>query len=67
MNKEITRARARAVLEQSRMDIAMALSESMATQQRLHQLMGITAELYEGITGEEAPDIEVQPRVVRSA
>lgn len=68
MNSQVlTKARAREVLEQARMDLAQLLADSMEMQGRVHQLIGITGELYEGITHEEAPEMEVRARVVRAS
>lgn len=63
----ISRDRARQRLEEAREDIARLLAISVETQQQLHQLIGITSELWEGTQPDEAPEFELQPRLVRSA
>lgn len=65
--RPLTKARAAEVLELARMDIALLMATTIETQQQLHRLIGITGELYEGITNEEAPELEIRPKVVRSA
>lgn len=67
MNKPLTEARARDLLELARMDIARLMASTVETQQQLHALIGLTGELYEGILREDAPEFELQPRMVRSA
>ncbi len=53
--------------EEAQMDIQILLTRSIETQQQLHTLIGIQRELYAGVLGEEAPEIEVRTRVVRTA
>lgn len=66
-NPKLSKARALELLEQARMDVAHILAGTYQTQAQCHAVIGITGGLWEAITGEEAPDIEVTPRVVRSA
>lgn len=67
MAEGITRLRAQMLLE----DIAMSDAEIM---RRVHEILVYAArvdaarmELHEGICNQIPPDIEIQPRVVRSA
>ena len=63
----LTESRAADLLLAARMDIAMALHRSFDTQEELHRLMSITGDLYEGITGEEAPAFDRRPRMVKAS
>lgn len=60
MTSQLTKARARSILEQAREDIAMLLSKQFETQAEIYRLLAINSELYEGITGEEAPEFRVR-------
>ena len=60
MSQVLTKARAKEVLEQARMDIAQLMSQQVETTAQLHRLIGITGELYEGITGEEVEPIQIR-------
>ena len=53
--------------EEAQMDIANLLSQTVETQQKLHVLMGIHADLYVGVLGEEAPEIEIRGTVVKAS
>jgi len=59
----LTKTRAKEVLTQARMDIAMLMSRQLETQEEIYRLLSITEELYEGITGEEAEPIQFRARV----
>jgi hypothetical protein len=65
--RPLTKARAAEVLELARMDIAELMARTFETQRQLHTLIGITGELYEGITHEEAPEIEIRGTVVKAS
>lgn len=58
---QLTKARARSILQQAREDIAMLMSRQFETQQEIHRLLQINTELFEGLTGEEAPEMHVRP------
>lgn len=60
MSQVLTKARAKEVLEQARLDIALLMSQQVETTAQLHRLIGITGELYEGITGEEVEPIQIR-------
>ncbi len=63
-SQPLTKARARHILMQSREDIAMLLARQYETQAEIHRLLAINEELFEGITGEEAPEFHVRPEAV---
>lgn len=65
MEQQLTKARARTILDEAREDIALLLTRRYEDIEEAHRLLAITAELYVGITGEEAPAFV--PRLVRSA
>ena len=58
----LTKTRAKEVLTQARMDIAMLMSRQLETQEEIYRLLSITEELYEGITGEEVEPIQFRAR-----
>lgn len=60
MKKPLTKAHAAEILEQARMDIALLMSQQTETSAQLHRLIGITGELYEGITGEEPEPLQIR-------
>lgn len=66
MKQPLTQNRAVLHLEAIRMAAAEAQMANARVQQLLLTIDPACVELYEGITNEEAPDIEVQPRIVRS-
>lgn len=57
---QLTKARAKEVLEQARMDIALLMSRRYEDQLEMARLLTITAELYEGITGEEVEPVQIK-------
>ena len=65
--RRVSRDELVAHLEAIRMDTATTIAESMATQQRCLAVMAATGAIWRALTGEEAPEIEVQPRVVRAS
>ena len=60
---QLTKARARQLLMQSREDIAVLMARQYETQQEIHRLLLVNGELHLGILGEEAPDVVVRPEV----
>lgn len=62
-SQPLTKARARSLLAQSREDIAMLLTRQYETQGEIHRLLLINDELFEGITGEEAPELHVRSEI----
>lgn len=62
-SQPLTKARARQILLQAREDVATLLAKQYETQVEIHRLLAINAELFEGITGEEAPELHVRPEV----
>jgi hypothetical protein len=59
----LTKGRARLLLEQSRADIARLLNAKYETDREINRLLLANDELYLGILGEEAPDVEVHARI----
>ena len=49
MSQVLTKARAKEVLEQARLDIALLMSQQVETTAQLHRLIGITGEEVEPI------------------
>lgn len=64
-DQQLTKARARQVLLQAREDVAALLQRSLESQEEAYRILQITGELYEGLTGEPAP--EYRPRLLRDA
>lgn len=54
-------------LERARMEAAQAAADALGVQQRCLAVLEATAGLWRELTGEDAPDIEITARVVRSA
>lgn len=54
-------------IERVRMDAAQAAAEVVGMQQRLLGIIEATAVMWRELTGEEAPEIEIAARIVRSA
>ena len=63
VHPQLTKARARVLLAQSREDIAVLLARQYETQQEIHRLLLINDELHAGILGEDAPEIVVRPEI----
>lgn len=55
-------ARFRERWEEAQMDIVNLMTRTIETQQQLHTLIGIQADLYEGVLGEEAPEMNLRGR-----
>lgn len=60
--QQLTVTRAKAVLLQAREDVALLMARKYEDLEECYRILTITAELYEGITGEEAPEMRVQPK-----
>lgn len=54
-------------MERARMEAAQAAAEVVGMQQRLLGIIEATAVMWRELTGEEAPEIEIAARIVRSA
>ncbi len=63
----MTATQFRARWEEAEMDLTLLMERTIETQHKLHQLIGIHADLYRGVLGEEAPEPEFRPRIVREA
>lgn len=57
---QITKGRAREALLRAREDINLLMRRQIESQQEIYRLLAITEELYEGITGEDAPPVELR-------
>lgn len=53
--------------ERAQMDLKLLMERTIETQHQLHELIGIQAAIYQGVIGEDAPDFEFSPRMVRGA
>ena len=62
-----TRARAALLLDTVRMSVAEIEACHIRASQEARTVEAASAELYWGICKEMPPDIEIQPRIVRSA
>lgn len=65
MSAPLTKSRAVAQMLKSREDIAQLIQRQHESLEELYRLLAINGELYEGLTGEEAP--EYRPRLLRDA
>lgn len=65
MSEQLTKTRARQVLLQAREDVAALMQRTYESLEEQHRILQITGELYEGLTGEPAP--EYHPRLLREA
>lgn len=63
----LTRARAALLLDTVRMSVAEIEACHIRASQLGREVEMASAELYRGICHEMPPDIEIQPRIVRSA
>jgi len=63
----LTRAKAGSLIDDTRMSSAQIRAALMQVGQWLDRIDSAGGELYEGICNEMPPDIEIQPRIVRSA
>lgn len=61
---DVSRGRYREVLEQAMEDVAMAMADSVAYQQRLLEIRNRCAELWRMADLGDVPDYELMPRVV---
>lgn len=53
--------------ERAQMDLKLLMERAIETQHQVHELIGIHADIYEGILAEEAPEFAFEAKVVRSA
>lgn len=64
---QLTKGAARRALLLAREDIARMLSRHFEDVEGLYRALAINSELYEGITGEEAPEVAVRSFVERAS
>ena len=64
---QLSKSRAAELLLLAREDIAMQMANNYTQIRSLHEQAEINAELYSGLTGEDAPEIEVSPVMRRLA
>ena len=65
--RTITRQYTRRRLEEAMEDVALLLAQIHNDTDRLHDVRGILAEIWEGTQPDAAPELEISTRVVRAS